>query len=254
MDKRGPRKIYWWLILAIILGAGLYLNRSYSRIYRLISQADLRSPDQQETYFVANYMTAANTITYVALGDSLSAGVGVDAYEDSFPYLLAKYLSGNDNQLILKSLAVPGAKAVDVLNTQVQTAIDRQPQIITLLVGVNDIHNNISLAEFSANYEGILQRLSSETRAQIYVINLPLIGTKSLFRAPYRAWFDERTKKFNKAIEKLAANYQVKYLDLYTPTKDLLGQEGEHYSADLFHPSAIGYKIWTDLLYASITQ
>lgn len=257
MKKISRRKI--WLIgaLIVILGAliFLYLNRSYSFIYQKIDEASLRSPDRLRTYLITNNMSATKTpLVYSALGDSLTSGVGADTYEESFPYLLAQYLAGNDYQVTLKNRSVPGAKTSDLLVGLLPGAIKDNPDVVTLLIGVNDLHGNIAPSEFAANYEEILSRLKKETKAQIYVINLPLVGADNLLLPPQGYLFNLQTKKLNTVIKTLAAKYQVKYIDLYTPTYSLFKEPGAHYATDLFHPSALGYKIWADLIYANFNQ
>lgn len=151
----------------------------------------------------------------------------------------------------MRDRAVPGARTDDLLNGLLPAAIRDNPDIVTVLIGVNDVHNDTNRAEFSANYENIIMRLRKETKAKIYLINIPFIGADNLILPPYNYLFDARTKQFNKVIQELAIKYQIKYIDLYTPTKNLFTKSGSHYAADLFHPSAEGYKIWADLIYAN---
>jgi len=254
MNKFKFKKTYFFLILVAILVLIIYINRSYSHIYKTIDSAGLKSPDRVQIYLITNNMTATKTLTYVALGDSLSAGVGADKYEESFPYLLGQYLAGNDYQITLKNHSLPGAKTADLLAELLPAAIKDNPDIITLLVGVNDVHGGVSNQEFADNYEQILKRLTVETKAGIYIINLPRLGANNLLLPPHNYRFDSRTQEFNKIIQELAAKYQIKYIDLYTYTHSLFRKPGAHYASDLFHPSAEGYKIWADLIYADLSK
>jgi len=259
MNKHHLKKIGWLggVIIIFVIALLTYFNRSYAYIYQKIDQARLKSPDKTRVYLIENNMnigsqTAKTSLTYAALGDSLTAGVGVDDYRESYPYLLAQYFAGNDYQITLKDRAVPGAKTKDLLSGLLPGTIDDDPDIVTVLIGVNDIHGEISQEDFKDNYDNILKRLASETKAKIYVINIPLIGANNLLLPPYNYLFDARTKEYNKIIQELALKYNVKYIDLYTPTESLFKTNGSHYAADFFHPSAEGYKIWADLIYASL--
>lgn len=255
------------LVLAIILViiAAAYLNRAYSHIYGVLGAADLKPANGQGTYLMGetNLIEGVNPINnmattsliYVALGDSLTAGVGTDSYQEILPYLLAeKFSAGGDKQVVLKNHSVSGAETADVITNLLSTAINDNPDIVTLLIGVNDIHNKVSVAKFAENYEEILNRLQRGTKAKIYVINLPFIGSDKLMLPPYQALFDERTREFNEVIRGLAAKYSTKYIDLYSPTVNLFKRSGDHYSQDLFHPSATGYKVWSDIIYDRINQ
>lgn len=242
------------LIIIFLVVIGLYCNRSYARIYNYIDRMELKGVNNDQTYLIVNQKTASSSLTYVALGDSLTAGVGADEYSQSYPYLLAQYLAGNDYQINLKSRALPGAKTTDLLNILLPKAIEDNPDLMTLLIGVNDIHGQVSAKEFRTNYENILRQLTQETKAEIFVINIPFLGANNLLLPPYNWFFNFKTRQFNKIIQELATKYSVNYLNLYTPTESLFKQNGSHYAPDFFHPSAQGYKIWADLIYADFNN
>lgn len=259
-ESRGANKRKW-LILAIILviAAGIYLNRAYSHIYGVIGDANLRAVDGQETYIINDMATstlkkAASRLVYSALGDSLTAGAGVASRPEMLPYLLAEKFSGGDKTVILKNHSFPGIETSDIITSFLPAALADNPDIITLLIGVNDIHNKVSAAEFAANYEEIIKSLKQGTKAKIYIINIPFIGSDKLMLPPYQSLFDARTREFNKIIKSLTDKYSVKYIDLYSPTVDLFKRSGDHYSQDLFHPSASGYKLWADIIYDNINN
>lgn len=245
------------IFMAVIMGA--YLNRSYAHIYSTLQAAGLKPVDYKETYYINNIpyinnTAATSSLIYSSLGDSLTAGVGVDNYQEAYPYLLATKLSGNGREIILKNHSFPGANTIDLINDLLPEAIRDNPDIVTVLIGVNDIHNQVPLSDFKDNYEQILSQLTKETKARIYVVNIPFIGADTLMLAPYQFYFDRETKKFNAVIRELAIKYKVNYVDLYTPTLSLFKKSGDYYSADLFHPSASGYKLWAEIIYDNINK
>jgi len=267
--RRLNRKKYLILVIILAVASGIYLNRAYAHIYGAIGGANLRPVNGEKTYIMTDvYLLEGfdllngvmainetdNTLIYTALGDSLTAGAGTVRDKEILPYLLAGKIFAKDKQIILQNRAVPGAKTADVIANFLPAAIGDNPDIITLLIGVNDIHDKVSAGEFQKNYEEILSRLKNETSAEIYVINLPFIGADSLMLPPYQSLFDARTREFNKIIKKLADKYSVKYINLYSPTVDLFKHSGNHYSSDLFHPSAFGYQLWADIIYDSINK
>ncbi|MFA5886198.1 MAG: SGNH/GDSL hydrolase family protein [Patescibacteria group bacterium] len=247
-------KIYLIIGLLAVLSGGIYLNRAYAYIYQTIGGAHLKEFDLTSKYMINNEGQSTSSLIYVALGDSLTAGVGAYTPEDSWPYLVAKKLAGSQEKVILKSQAVPGFKTSDVVSELLEQTIVEKPDLVTVLIGVNDLHNQVSPRDFQSNYEQILSRLTKETKAKIYLVNLPYIGADTLIRVPYNFYFDHQTRAFNQIIKKLAAKYLVSYVDLYTTSFELFKKSGDHYSADLFHPSAKGYQIWADIIYDSINQ
>ncbi len=245
------KKKYWLAIFLFILILGAYVFGSYVFVYRTINRANLKASNKQETYLINSTMKSEKIITYVALGDSLTAGVGVADYQESYPELLAQKIAGG-KELALKPHAIPGAKTSDLIKNYLNPTIADKPDIITLLVGVNDVHQQISQEEFAKNYEEILKRLTEETEAKIYAINIPFIGAETLILPPYRYELESKTKEFNNIIKNLAEKYQVKYIDLYTPTLSQLKSPGDHYASDSFHPSAIGYAVWAQIIYDNL--
>ena len=240
-------------VLAVIIF--IYLNRAYSHIYSELGQADLKPSDNVGHYVIGSSVASSTrSLLYVALGDSLTAGVGTEKYEYSYPYQVAQSLAGDTRRVALEDFGIPGERTKGLLADVVPLAINEQPDVITILIGVNDIHGNISAAVFRSNYDSILSRLTKETKAKIYIINIPFLGASSLMLPPYQAYFDYQTKEFNSIISELAAKYKLDYIDLYTPTVGLFKKPGSQYSADLFHPSASGYKIWAKIIYDSINH
>jgi len=246
------KKIIYSLII-ILSFLALYLYSANAFIYYRIGQGGLIAPSHHISYYM-NQEPIGPKIKYIALGDSLTFGVGAKTYEESYPYLLAqKMLSGGQN-IVLENFSAPGAKTKDLIDVLLTPAIKAQPDIVTVLIGVNDIHNHIGLEQFKKNYQYILNRLTKETRAKIYLINIPAIGSNTIIVPPLDYYFSLQTDNYNEVIKDLAAQYQASYIDLNSPTKNLLKEDGAHYSVDSFHPSALGYKLWAQIIYDSFNN
>jgi lysophospholipase L1-like esterase len=252
MLKKTKYSIYFGT--AFLLVVGLYLYFANGFIYYRIGAGNLSAPIIKEAYFMNENSTSTSEILYVALGDSLTTGAGVTQQVESFPYQIAERLASNEKRVIMENFSYPGATTQDLINDLLDRTISAQPDVVTILIGVNDIHNHVNSEQFRINYRYILERLSNETNSRIYVINIPLIGSKTAILPPLDLYFDAQTKKFNNIIKELANDYNIKYIDLYEPTKKLLREDGPHYSSDSFHPSAEGYKWWTDIIYDSFNR
>lgn len=225
---------------------------SYSRIYNEVNKEDLESPNNNQTYLIGNN-NYNKDLVYVSLGDSLTAGVGVDSYKQSYPYLIAEKLSVKNN-IILENRSVPGFKSSDIKNMLLPIAISDKPDIITLLVGINDIREDVSKKDFEKNYEQILKILTQKTKAKIYIINIPFIGSSSLILPPYNYYFNFKTKEFNEIIKDLAQKNNVSYIDLYSLTTKEFKKSDSYYSVDLFHPSAEGYAFLANVIYDNFNK
>ncbi len=177
-------------------------------------------------------------IKYLALGDSLTAGVGVSDYKYSFPYLIAKKL----NNAGLINLARSGDTSSDVLIYQIPKVLSQKPDLITLLIGTNDIHNLVTLEKFESNLTQIVKTLK-QTNARIYLLSAPYLGSDNTILPPYNFILNQRTKQFNDVIKKVSSDFGVSYIDLYS-----LKKTADFYSADQFHPAAAGYSLWADYI------
>jgi hypothetical protein len=125
------RRLSGLILLLVIMAVGFYLNRAYAHIYDEITMVNLTAPKYSTAYVLGSRATAADNI-YVALGDSLTAGVGTNQYELSYPYLVAQSLVARLGGITLENKAYPGARTVDVINNQLDEAITAQPKIVTI--------------------------------------------------------------------------------------------------------------------------
>jgi lysophospholipase L1-like esterase len=248
MIKRNFFKKKYLIIIIPLVAIGLYLWLAYAYIYFRIGKTALPASDTKYSYVLNTSAKTEKSLVYVALGDSLTAGVGVNNYQQSYPYLLAEKLSFNYDNFIFKDFSYPGAKTNDLINNLLTPAITSQPDIVTLLIGINDIHGRISPEVFAKNYRFILEQLQTKTKAKIYVISLPFLGAKTLLLPPYNYYFHQQTINYNKIIQNLAKTYNLSFIDLASLTAEG-SKNSAYYAADLFHPTAQSYKLWATIIY-----
>lgn len=242
------QKIPLTVLILIIISAYLYF--SYSRIHNYIRDKQLPLPSNISAFTLENPQ-GQGIIKYVALGDSLSAGVGSTNYKETLVYQEAVKLVKEAQKVDVINLSQPGATSIDILQQQLPQAIIQQPDIVTILVGVNDIHNFTKKDEFGNNFKTVLDQLQTNTQANIVVFNIPYLGSPSLYLPPYNFYYDYKTQQFNKTIELFKDNPRVKLIDLYKATRQKFSQDDSMYSVDLFHPSNKGYMLWGQVINAN---
>lgn len=224
-------------MIGTLLILGTYLNRSYAYFYNFLDQNKLVAPVSQIAVTLGNH---GQVIKYVALGDSLTAGVGVSDIKNSFPYLIAQKLSAKNN-VTLVNLAHAGDTSTEVLTNQLPKIALLKPDLVTLLIGVNDIHNLKSEKEFEKNLIQIVSSLK-KSGTRIYLFSIPYLGSERTIFFPYNFVLDFRTRQFNNIIKKVSTNVGAEYIDLYS-----LNKSENFYSSDQFHPSEEGYKEWAKI-------
>jgi lysophospholipase L1-like esterase len=148
------------------------------------------------------------------------------------------------------NLGVPAAGTQDVIDSQLQKAISDTPDVVTMLIGINDVQNLVSREVFRRNIERTIDAIQSKTKAKIVVINLPFLGTDDLVTWPFRWAYRLRVTAFNRILEQIAKNKGLTLIDLNKATQDKAAHNSDYYSIDQFHPSAKGYQQWSDIIYA----
>lgn len=179
------------------------------------------------------------TVRLVALGDSTSCGEGVGVRTPrraTWPALLAAAVP--DGELL--SLAAPGARVRDVLAEQLAPAVAAAPDVVTLLVGLNDLSRaGFRPAAYAQDLQALVDGLAG-TGAVVLLgrlhdacLQLPL--PPALRRAVRR-----RTAQVNAAVDLAARSPLVRVLDLaavpglrHRPAWDV----------DRLHPSAAGHEL-----------
>lgn len=234
-----------------IAAVAVYLYLANGYIYYKLGASGVLPCDNQYVYTLGKKSATAEPLIYVALGDSFTAGTGTDRYEESYPYLVAQELAV-DREVILKDFAIPGGRTSTLIENLLVPAIIADPDIVTVLIGTNDIHGKVSREKFEKNYKYIIESLQKQTHAKIYLVSIPFAGSDRLFLPPYDYYFQRKTLEFNETIVRLSQAYGVDYIDIATPTEKTFAKEGPHYSADSFHPSAAGYKLWAKIIYDNI--
>jgi lysophospholipase L1-like esterase len=242
------------ILLSILLVLGLgtfYVWYAHASIYWKLGAAHVNEPSDVHNYTLGP--DGPGSTTYAAIGDSLTAGVGVDSYQQSYPYDIARFMASAGARVTLEPYAVPGVRTQYVIDHFLPAVVAAQPKMITLFIGINDIHGNVSNATFRAHYNEILSTLTTKTKATIYVINLPYIGTPKLIGPLFRLYFTWRIEQYNAIIKQLADQYHLHVVDLYDAHKPN-ELDNTYYAADHFHQNALGYSLWAHDIYASIHQ
>lgn len=189
-------------------------------------------------------------IVYVALGDSTGAGVG--ARSGGYVARLARKLMDHRPGSELVNLCMSGATTEDVLRRQLQSAVSRSPDLVTLGIGINDIGHGFTIEQFAKNYEEILSTLKQKTTATIVVTNIPDVSTAPRIPVSMRAEYQRQMEQFNARLEEIARRYEVTIFDIFAITRRQLPLHPEYFSSDGFHPSDEGYEFWADQMWPTV--
>jgi acyl-CoA thioesterase I len=188
-------------------------------------------------------------LSYIALGDS--SGVGVGARDGGYVAHLYNELSALRPGSRLLNLCGSGATSARVLAQQVPR-VPRDVGVVTLGVGVNDLHRRVPAEEFGERLEAIVRGLRTRTVAPIVVTNLPDLSLAPIVPLYLRPLVAYQVRAYNQVIAEIVARHRLTLVDAYTPSRRELPEHPEFFSEDGFHPSDAGYRFWASLMWPGL--
>ena len=191
-------------------------------------------------------------IVYVALGDSTGAGIG--AVDGGYVLRLQNRILHHRPGSQLANLCVSGATTADVVRGQLDNGVVKNPQLVTLGIGINDIGHSVPIERFAENYDRILSTLKEKTQAQIVVANIPDISSAPVIPSSLRSQYRQQIITFNQRLEEIAKRHGATIFDIFSITTRDLPSHPEYFSRDGFHPSDAGYELWAIEMWPTIAR
>jgi acyl-CoA thioesterase-1 len=194
-------------------------------------------------------LSAAAQLRYVALGDSYTIGTSVTEAE-RWPNQLAAKVPGLD---LVSNLGVNGYTSDDVIRNELPQVASRRPQVVSLLIGVNDVVQGVPEATYRANVVTILDRLVALVGAgNVVVVTIPDYTV-----TPAGGDFGDREQQSmgiqanNRAMTELATARGIAVVDIYDISLDA-GTDRSLVAGDGLHPSGAQYARWVDRIRPAI--
>ena len=138
-------------------------------------------------------------------------------------------------------------KRIEVESKSRKIDVPSKQTIVLFAIGVNDSASTddpsnyqFSIDEFEANLHKLVGFTQKYTNKIIFVGLMPVI--ENLTQPIYgQTWYsNERIKLFNNSIQKIAAGYNLTFIDLFA--KFQAQPEIEQYFIDGLHPNTVGHK------------
>jgi lysophospholipase L1-like esterase len=175
---------------------------------------------------------------YVAVGDSFTAGAPGAAAEGRWPDELAAAIQPAEYH----NLGVAGATTVEVADGQLHRCIELEPDLVTVVCGVNDVL--LSVRPDIESHAEALELIFKTIRwrlpdAIVVTITAPPIAEHIGLRPRSRRRVERGTAALNEATRSLAARHGVLCLE-WGDHPD--ARDRENFSGDGFHPSSTGIR------------
>jgi len=187
------------------------------------------------------------TATWAAIGDSITYG---SAATNNYGYaylvkdmLVNKFGSG----ISMTNRGHSGYKVSAIQPLLDSEIIPYNYDLITIAAGTNDWNYGTPLNKFESDYRLMLETLISKTNADIICISLGWFDTWNSKSTPSNF---TRETDYNKIIQKLALEYGLGYVDMYSMMKNSGYAFADiTYAPDPVHPNDLGHHLWANELF-----
>jgi lysophospholipase L1-like esterase len=202
-------------------------------------------------YFLFIPTSQADELGYVALGDSYTAGTGVDV-KDIWPAQLAGKLKGAGVEVsLMKSISKNGWTAKQLIAEGLPALKNQRADFVTVLIGVNDWVQGATSKDFSSRLnillDGIQEKIAPAGK-------LLLITSPNFSCSPAgRKWGYGKSAKngitrLNNILKTEAASRNFPVVDIFPLSEEVCSQPAM-FSADGLHPSREQYARWVELIF-----
>lgn len=191
-------------------------------------------------------MTAdAHRLRYVALGDSYTIGTSV-AERERWPNQLAERLPALE---LVANLGVNGFTSRDVIEVELPPLAALTPDVLTILIGVNDVVQGVPADTYRANVGRILDEAVDQVGADRVIV----VTTPDYTVTPAGADYGDPARQSagirenNAIITEAAAARGVPVVDIHdislraATDRSLVASDG-------LHPSGAQYALWVERL------
>lgn len=202
----------------------------------------------------ADHMAALTKDTsmkhYLALGDSYTIGQSVAA-PDRFPVQVVNMLNTSGYKIAkAEIIATTGWTTADLYDALKTKTTLLSYDVVSLLIGVNNQYQGLSLAEYRIEFTSLLQRsieLAGNNPDRVFVLSIPDYSVTPFAAASNRKKIAKEIDSFNVVNKQVASFYKVHYVYVTGESRkaavdpSLIAKDGLHFSGK-------AYRIWAKLL------
>jgi acyl-CoA thioesterase I len=186
-------------------------------------------------------------LTYVVMGDSTAIGQG-GVYDKSYAVKSAAHLSRTYNVTLINT-GVSGARAQDVLDTQLDKIKNITPDVVLLGVGANDTTHFTDLDQLKRSLQQIITELMQiNPNVRIVLTRSPALDSVSRFPPLSKLILGQRTKQVNQVFDEIIMNNNLTPALIAEKTRTAFLDDPTLTASDKFHPNERGYALWVPII------
>ena len=194
-------------------------------------------------------------LRYVALGDSYTIGTSVDERERWPNQLAARLGAGSPSVELVANLGVNGFTSADLIAIELPQLERLRPELVTVLIGVNDVVRRVPPADYEANVTTILDALLDRLRPERIVA----VATPDYTVTPQGARYgDPRSqsagiRRNNGILARASEQRGIRFVDIYDLSRRA-EDDRSLVARDGLHPSGRQYAMWLDRIVPAVEQ
>jgi acyl-CoA thioesterase I len=184
------------------------------------------------------------------LGDSSVTAPGVSGPDEIWVSLICSRLA-EGRHVVLKSFAVGGSRAQDVLANQLDPALEFEPDVVFLSVGANDAIKGVPLRRFAYELDRLVGALAA-SGAVVVQSGVGVLGTIPRLHPPLSQMMSRRAWRFDRAHWAVADRHGTTVVDQRADDPRIWNRDRSLWSEDYFHVSAAGHARWAETTWKTV--
>jgi len=224
---------------------GLSFNNGFTRtamcffVVLLCFSGCNRKPESGNVETVRPEKGSVYSKTIVALGDSLTAGLGVDETQ-AYPVQLEKKLADNGYHIRVINAGISGETSSGTLSRIRWVISSLKPDIVILVIGANDGMRGIDTKLLSSNLDQIISILK-ENNIKVLLGGMQMLPNLGPVYA----------RLFERVYPKMAEKHGVSLIPFFL---EGIAGERELNQTDGIHPTGEGYTVIVEHIYPYVLK
>ena len=196
-------------------------------------------------------------IRYLALGDSYTIGTGASSSAHSWPSIIAERLRNQTGQKVeLTNPAVNGFTTLDLIREELPEVRRLKPDLVTILIGVNDLVRERTPADYRASLVRIYDEVKKESApdGRVFAVSIPnwsVVPAAREYGDPEQ--IRHLTDTFNDIAQEEAVERGFGWIDITAASLSGLGTP-DWIASDGLHPGDNQYAAWAEVIWHSVRE
>ena len=189
---------------------------------------------------------------YVALGDSYTIGTSVSA-DESWPSQLVARVPELE---LVANLAANGYTSTDLITDELPQLERLQPELVSVLVGVNDVVQGVPDLAYAGNVAVVLEELLSRLPPSRIVC----VATPDYTRTPRGADYGDPMQqsdaivRLNAILREASEQRGIRFVAEIFEISQEASEDASLVASDGLHPSAKQYARWVDAIEPAVRE